>query len=129
MQAISSPWVEWISDLEARHITCDNGLAVVLLWDTKRGRDFQNIAQFVYCCDELPGRVLPTAQKLEKWLVREESPSESFKAQMSEVLSEFWVIATENALKIAFKEVDNKVAPVEFVFICMSASLLLHKPC
>ncbi|KAH7920066.1 hypothetical protein BV22DRAFT_1040298 [Leucogyrophana mollusca] len=117
LQAISSPWAEWISDLEARHVLSDQGLAEVLEWDTTRGRDFQCIAQLVYCCDGLPDQLLPTAQKLEKWLTRVDSPPPTFKTQMNDVLSAFWHIASNRTLNAAFVKVDKRVAPVEFVFI------------
>ncbi|EGN99785.1 hypothetical protein SERLA73DRAFT_179998 [Serpula lacrymans var. lacrymans S7.3] len=117
LQAIASPWAEWIAALDGRHVDGDDGLASVLTWDIKRGRDFQCIAQFVYCCDGLPDHLLPTAQKLEKWLVRVDSPPHTFKQQISDVLSEFWHIAKTPALNAAFVKVDKRVAPVEFVFI------------
>jgi hypothetical protein len=93
------------------------GLGSVLEWDTSRGRDFQCIAQLVYCCDGLPEHPLPTAQKLEKWLKRVDNPPTTFMAQINDVLSEFWHIATTPELNFPFTEVDKRVAPVEFVFI------------
>lgn len=118
LQAISSPWADWIADLELRHVNADNtGLASVLEWDTTRGRDFQCIAQLIYCCDGLPDHPLPTAQKLEKWLKRVDNPSTTFMTQINDVLSEFWHIATKSELNAAFTEVDKRVAPVEFVFV------------
>ncbi|KAG9316365.1 hypothetical protein JVU11DRAFT_2398 [Chiua virens] len=117
LQAISSPWADWIGDLEMRHVQCEGGLAEVLEWDTKRGRDFQCIAQMVFCCDSLPDHVLPTAAKLEKWLSRVDKPSQAFKTHMDGVLNEFGYIAMTPTLNIAFEQVDKRVAPVEFVFI------------
>ncbi|KAF9222541.1 hypothetical protein BS17DRAFT_735287 [Gyrodon lividus] len=117
LQAISSPWAEWISDLELRHVNCDGGLAELLEWDTKRGRDFQCIAQLVYCCDSLPDHALPTAQKLERWLSRTDKPNQVLKTHISDVLTEFGYIAMTPGLNAAFDEVDKRVAPVEFVFI------------
>ncbi|KAF8844680.1 hypothetical protein BDN67DRAFT_894469 [Paxillus ammoniavirescens] len=117
LQAISSPRAEWISDLELRHVNTEGGLAEVLEWDTKRGRDFQCIAQLVYCCDSLPEHALPTAQKLEKWLLGSNKPNQAFKAQINDVLTEFGYIAMTPGLNAAFEQVDKRVAPVEFVFI------------
>jgi hypothetical protein len=117
LQAISSPRAEWISDLELRHVNTEGGLAEVLEWDTKRGRDFQCIAQLVYCCDSLPEHALPTAQKLEKWLLGSDKPNQAFKAQINDVLTEFGYIAMTPGLNAAFEQVDKRVAPVEFVFI------------
>ncbi|KAG2368139.1 hypothetical protein BDR07DRAFT_1448474 [Suillus spraguei] len=118
LQAISSPWADWISDLELRHVNAEHkGLASVLEWDTTRGRDFQCIAQLIYCCDGLPDHPLPTAQKLEKWLKRVDKPPTTFMTQINDVLSDFWHIATQSDLDAAFTEVDKRVAPVEFVFV------------
>ncbi|KAG0706125.1 hypothetical protein DFH29DRAFT_980605 [Suillus ampliporus] len=118
LQAISSPWADWIADLELRHVNVDNkGLGSVLEWDTTRGRDFQCIAQLIYCCDGLPEQQLPTTQKLERWLKRVDNPLPTFVTQINDVLSEFWHIATTPGLDIAFTQVDKRVAPVEFVFV------------
>ncbi|KAL4074113.1 hypothetical protein V8B97DRAFT_1864609 [Scleroderma yunnanense] len=117
LQAISSPWAEWIADLHTRHVNSEGALAQALEWDTKRGRDFQCIAQMVYCCDSLPDHALPTAQKLERWLSRVDKPGQAFKKQISDALDAFWHIANVEGLKIAFRQVDKRVAPVEFVFI------------
>ncbi|KAH0827513.1 hypothetical protein J3R83DRAFT_4226 [Lanmaoa asiatica] len=117
LQAISSSWADWISDLEMRHVNCDGGLAEVLEWDTRRGRDFQCIAQMVYCCDLLPEHALPSAQKLEKWLSRVDKPNQAFKNNIGDALNEFGHIAMTPGLNTAFEQVDKRVAPVEFVFI------------
>ncbi|KAI6157621.1 hypothetical protein BKA82DRAFT_995958 [Pisolithus tinctorius] len=117
LQAISSSWAEWIADLHTRHVNAEGALADVLEWDVKRGRDFQCIAQMVYCCDSLPEHALPTAQKLEKWLARVDKPTQSFKTRISDTLDAFWYIATAENLNAAFTQVDKRVAPVEFVFI------------
>lgn len=117
MQAISSHWADWIADLELRHVNCEGGLAQVLEWDTRRGRDFQCLAQLVFCCDLLPEHGLPTAAKLEKWLSRVDKPTQSFKNHIGDVLDEFGYIATTPELNSAFEQVDKRVAPVEFVFI------------
>ncbi|KAJ7665540.1 hypothetical protein B0H17DRAFT_1143428 [Mycena rosella] len=68
LAAVDSPWAEWwITQLEHRHISIDGGLSETLHWDTKRGREFQNVAQFVYCCDGYPdSENVPTAPKMEK---------------------------------------------------------------
>jgi hypothetical protein len=117
LQAISSPWAEWISDLETRHVLADGGLSTVLQWDTKRGRDFQCIAQFVYCCDGLPDHLFPTAPKMEKWLCRVDKPTQAFQAIIGDVLTEFWVIATTEDWQYGFKNVGKRLAPIEFVFV------------
>ena len=107
----------WITQLEARHVTVEGGLSDVLEWDTKRGRDFQNIAHMVFCCDGLPDEVLPTAQKIEKWISRIDNPPEQFKADIEEVLTAFWRIASNKKYNEAFTKISQRIAPVEFIFI------------
>jgi hypothetical protein len=118
LQAIASPWAEWVSELETKHVICDGGLAQVLEWDTKRGRDFQCLAHFVYCCEGFPDQhLLPTAAKMEKWLTREDSPTHGFKVTINDVLTMFYYIASTPKFNKGFKLIDKRLAPVEFVFI------------
>jgi hypothetical protein len=117
LQAIASPWAEWVTDLSMRHIANEGGLGHHLDWDNKRGRDFQCLAQLIYCCDSLPAKLIPTHQKMEKWLVRTDNPQHNFKTSINDVLNEFYYIATEKKLQDAFKKIDKRLAPVEFVFI------------
>lgn len=119
LQAISSPYAEWLSELESRHITVENGLSYVLEWDTKRGRDYQNLAHFIFCCDRLPVEDLPTPHKLETWLSQENPPTESFKRDIEEVLTDFWNMATDHSLNEGFRLINKRIAPVEFVFIAV----------
>jgi len=109
--------VRWITQLEARHVAVDGGLSDVLEWDTKRGRDFQNIVHMVFCCDGLPEELLPTAQKIEKWISRIDNPPEQFKADIEEVLTAFWRIASSKNYNEAFTKITQRIAPVEFIFI------------
>jgi len=75
LQAISSPWANYITHLEKTHLTIDGGLVDHIAFDDTRGRAFQNTAQLVYCCAGLP------AAKLEKWLVApDERRSAAFNA-------------------------------------------------
>ncbi|PFH52790.1 hypothetical protein AMATHDRAFT_139317 [Amanita thiersii Skay4041] len=117
LQAISSPWSEWMSQLEAQHVTINDGLLNKFEWDTKRGRDFQNIAHFVYCCDCLPEEQIPTTQKLEKWLSRVDPPGDQFKDDIDTVLRQLWLIASDPRYNKGFKAISKRLAPVEFVFI------------
>lgn len=129
LQAISSPWAEWIADLHIRHVNSEDGLAKVLEWDTKRGRDFQCIAQMVYCCGSLPDQALPTAQKLERWLSRVDRPGDGFKSHIVDALNTFWHIASTPELNAAFHRVEKRVAPVEFVFIGTTIRILKSLIC
>ncbi|KAA1476804.1 hypothetical protein DENSPDRAFT_843892 [Dentipellis sp. KUC8613] len=117
LQAIASPRAHWICQLETKFIAADDGLPEKFEFDTKRGRNFQNLAFIAYCCDSLPEQTLPTAQKLERWLMSDAVPPEAFVVDVEGVLQTMWHIASERRLNAAFKDVKAKVAPVEFVFI------------
>ena len=54
---------------------------------------------------------------MEKWLLRVDSPTPSFKLLINEVLTEFWHIATTPHLKYGFTSINKRLAPVEFVFV------------
>ncbi|KAJ7283565.1 hypothetical protein C8J57DRAFT_1217950 [Mycena rebaudengoi] len=119
LAAVDSKWASWIAQLEQRHITVEGGLSQTLIWDTTRGRQFQNVAQFVYCCDGYPGdRNVPTAPKMDKWLSRVDQPTEQFKREIDDALNDIAYLATSlnPDLKKGFT-IGKKLAPVEFVFI------------
>ncbi|KZT68263.1 hypothetical protein DAEQUDRAFT_728072 [Daedalea quercina L-15889] len=117
LQAISSPWSDFVGELDARYINCDNGLTTIIDVDMKRGRDFQTLAQFVYCCRFYPEPVVPTAQKMEQWVSNGEEPEGWFKTALKEALTKFWHIGYSKTLNYGFTQIQKRVAPIEFVFI------------
>lgn len=124
LQAISSPWGAWISSLESKHVHIENGLRELFQWDVARGRDFQNIAHLIYCCDKLENedrQELPTASKIDVWLRRTDEPDPRFQKRINDVLDFMTYLAGRDArrdgLVNGFVAVGKRVAPVEFVFI------------
>lgn len=104
--------------MESKHVSIEDGLSAKLSWDIRRGRDFQNIAHMIYCCDGYPNeQLLPTAQKIEKWISRADKPTVQFKEDIENVLRGLWVIATTEELKTGFVDIPQRIAPVEFIFI------------
>ncbi|KAJ7752859.1 hypothetical protein B0H16DRAFT_1835926 [Mycena metata] len=97
----------WTARLEGRHISIEGGLSQVLDWDTQRGRDFQNVAHFVHCCDGYPDQNLFTAAKMDKWLSRVDPPGEQCKRDIDNALSEFGRVVTDPALKMGFSKVPK----------------------
>jgi len=127
LQAISSPWATLIGDLETQFVSAEDGLANVLQWDTKRGRDFQCIAQLIFCCDKLPEQTgPPSMQKLSKWLLRDDQPPPKLKSNIKDVLVSFRYIASRPELNSAFSKIQARVAPVEFVFIGVLLYLMIQ---
>ncbi|KAG6869262.1 hypothetical protein C0993_000015 [Termitomyces sp. T159_Od127] len=128
LQALSSPWAHWIRELERRHVGVEGGLATVLEWDTKRGRDFQNIAYLVCCCDFLPAKEeMPTATSMMKWIEREDPPTEQFKNDIRDVLLDFWNIGNDKNLNYGLKNIGSRLAPVEFIFVGVLLYLMRKK--
>lgn len=117
LQAISSEWAAWISDMDTMRVSCDDGIADKINVDIKRGRNFQSLAQMVYCCHGIPDQLIPTATKLEQWLSKADKPTPLFKKTINDVLTEFWHLANTRGLDRAFRKIDKRVAPIEFVFI------------
>ncbi|PCH43474.1 hypothetical protein WOLCODRAFT_25940 [Wolfiporia cocos MD-104 SS10] len=117
LQAISSPWSDWIGELDARYISLDDGLTTKFDVDMKRGRDFQTLAQLVYCCNNYPEHVVPTAPKMEQWLQRGDAPSPEFKRAVSDTMTAFWHFSNTPGLNDVFTKIKQRVAPIEFVFI------------
>ena len=125
LQAISSPWANYVTHLEKTHVTIDGGLVDAIAFDDTRGRAFQNVAQLVYCCSGVPAaQRIPSAAKLEKWLAApDDRPSAAFRDAMGAVLGRLWQIARSSDHDAPFRRFKAKVSPVEFVFIGTLAPL------
>ncbi|TFK29405.1 hypothetical protein FA15DRAFT_664354 [Coprinopsis marcescibilis] len=122
LQAISSPRAEWIGRMSKKHINLGtkDGLDTVLKFDTKRARDFQNIASLAYCCDGLPNEQrIPTAVVIDTWLTSEDTPRKTFKEAVDTVLDDLYYLATEPKFNkdILQLQKSKRIAPVEFIFI------------
>ncbi|KAH9953921.1 hypothetical protein BGW80DRAFT_1191479 [Lactifluus volemus] len=129
LQAIASPWANYITHLEKTHVTIDGGLVDQIAFDDTRGRAFQNVAQLVYCCSGLPAnQYVPTAAKLDKWLNAPGGgrPTEAFQDAMAVVLGRLWEIARDPELDAPFRRFTAKIAPIEFVFIGVLLYVMRH---
>ncbi|KAH8119271.1 hypothetical protein DFH11DRAFT_1686192 [Phellopilus nigrolimitatus] len=125
LAAISSPYADWITELDVKHIRdADDGLGTRILWDSRRGKHFQCLAQMIYCCERLPLRSDPSSAKLTSWLHRLDAPGQQFKQEIENVLNSYWIIASSEDLRAPFTVVKQMVAPVEFVFIGVLIAVL-----
>jgi hypothetical protein len=79
----------------------------------------QCLANLIYCCYGHPQQLMPTAQKLDSWLTRADPPPQAFRGTINEVLTTFYYFAKTAPYNKAFKSIDKRLAPVEFVFIGM----------
>ena len=102
--------------MQTRFILHEDSLTEKINVAVKRGQDFQLIAGLVYCCDGYPTPVQPSSKNLENWLNVDESPSTQFKETIRDVLTAFWHIANRHELNYAFRNVQKRVAPAEFIF-------------
>lgn len=96
----------------------EGGLASLINVETKRARDFQNLAHLVYCCEGVPEEErFATSAKITPWVDKEEAPSKKFEKAIEHTLRDFVSLATDKRYNQAFRTIDKKVAPVEFIFI------------
>ncbi|PIL34001.1 hypothetical protein GSI_03709 [Ganoderma sinense ZZ0214-1] len=118
LQAIPSPWSEWIGELQSRYVYIDDSLTQKINVTIKRGQDFQLIAGIVYCCDKLSEQeqAMPSSNNLNVWLSREDPPPDTFKGAIRDLFNRFWNIANDDDLNMAFTEMKQRVAPAEFIF-------------
>jgi hypothetical protein len=116
LQAVSSPWANFITALEGQFVADENTLGEHLTWDTNRGRDYQGVAYMVYCCDCYPTEECPTALKVMKWSEQlERLPNDQFQTMMRETMKTYLLLASDLQYKWAFS--GKKISPVEFTFI------------
>lgn len=117
LQAIASTRATWITTLSHMRLNSDEGLGQKINVDLKRGRDFQSLAQFIFCCESLPELQTPSAQKIEAWISQKTEPTAAFKKAIDDTLGAFWYMAGERAYNRGFVQFEQRVAPVEFMFI------------
>jgi hypothetical protein len=117
LQAIASPWADYVNELDMKYISIGGGLGSHVEFDAKRGRTFQNIASMLYCCEEIDLQRTPSAPQLEKWLNGPREPSRTFKSRVERMLSNLLEIACDANLNLGFTGFSSKVSPAEFVFI------------
>lgn len=121
-----TPWSDWLTELDLKHVRSAEGLADIMSWDIKRGRSFQCIVQLLYCCDHLPQYSQPISGRVELWLSsRVHEPMPVFRKQIEQVLTTFYNIGSDPRLNRAFTVVSARIAPVEFVFIGVLIATLL----
>ena len=108
---------DWISLLSKKNVNSENGLRWQIEVDLKRGRDFQSLANLVYCCSSIPNPRMPSAQKIEQWIRDASEPEQEFKSAVEDVLRTFWYLASQERYNKGFTDIEQRVAPVEFVFI------------
>ncbi|CAL1707411.1 unnamed protein product [Somion occarium] len=117
LQAVSSAWATWISEIDSRYMSCENGITDIVNVDIKRGRNFQSLAHLVYCCYGVPEQLTPTPSKLETFLTKTSPPDPEFKSSIVHVLNDIMAIAMDKNKNKAFTYIKHRIAPIEFVFM------------
>jgi hypothetical protein len=86
-----------------------------LKMDVERGRDFTNLASFIYCAAHLPDeRARPTNDKLTAWLDDQSALTDQLQQRVNLALDDFWEMVNHHSEP--FLLVEQKLAPVEVVF-------------
>ncbi|KAF8882218.1 hypothetical protein CPB85DRAFT_1339740 [Mucidula mucida] len=124
LQALSTPHADWVGQLVEHYIRIENGISEHIDWQTKNGADFYNVAMAVYACDYMENQPTPTSTTVERWLKRSESPEPQFRAKITNMLRTFRILASKKKYNKAFKTMTKRVAPAEFVFICVALYVL-----
>ncbi|GJJ06450.1 hypothetical protein Clacol_000642 [Clathrus columnatus] len=117
LRAISSPISDWVHKLQQKFVDTENGLQQNLRWNVARGRDFSGMAQFCFCCWQLPQFTTPTNSKLEKWLQSAPPPKPDFHKQVQKVLESYVHLSMREEYQAGFSGFKERVAPVEFLMI------------
>lgn len=120
MQAITSPRVDFIRELQRRFIesgqdnTC---LADVIDMKVARAQDFQTLAQVVFCVGNLPAEPNYSAGPIDRWLRVQDPVPNQLRMGVIHALTHMYNLATTPGLDSVYKKVDKALAPVEFVFL------------
>ncbi|KAF5333571.1 hypothetical protein D9611_002455 [Ephemerocybe angulata] len=123
LQAVNSATAAWLGALEQRFLLIKGGLLELIDLDTGRARAYQNLANLAYTCEGLPNEErFATSGKISQWVATSPAPSKQLKRTVEDSLQTFISIAADKAHNQAFRTIDKKVAPVEFIFI----GVLLH---
>ncbi|KAF8609059.1 hypothetical protein BDV93DRAFT_519081 [Ceratobasidium sp. AG-I] len=121
-KAISSPTVTWMRELVARYFEGDDGITQHLPVNTKRSKDFQCFAQYVYMANALPNFDMPLAAKLTKFLKEQDHRKPAFKKAVEKAMEELSeLVQDEDLVKMIGV---SPIAPVELVHICLLCLLL-----
>ncbi|GMK54663.1 hypothetical protein CspeluHIS016_0112490 [Cutaneotrichosporon spelunceum] len=119
LQALGGHWSSWITYLEKKYIVEKGGLRDKLpKFDVGRGRPFQVIASFVMMAYDPESKPAPTNVSLTRFFERDDRPERPFQQRVEMTLAILVAIATD-FYDAAFATVEQRVAPVEFMGICM----------
>lgn len=104
------------------YVKNDGGISTHITWNVKNAGDFSNVNIAVYCCFNLAKQPTPHRQNIEKWLNTSTMPDRQFKRDIEEMLQTLLDIVSSHKYNKAFQanKISQRVAPVEFVFICRS---------
>ncbi|ORX34990.1 hypothetical protein BD324DRAFT_609725 [Kockovaella imperatae] len=116
MQAISSPWTNWILELQKKYISHEGTLGDMIKIDQTRGRAYQALSAFVQLAYYYPDRQSTISYVQQTvFLSRADQPDKPFKKKIEMTLALMVDIATNHFAK-AFGVVTARVAPSEFWF-------------
>lgn len=115
-QAFSGPWSDLVREITNEYYLCADGISDNMDLDHARGRDFQNLAQTIYCINQLPNQAHGTTMQIEKWFNKEDPPPAATRQRIRDIFKVFREIARHKQLKLPLKK-PSRVAPAEFIMI------------
>jgi hypothetical protein len=118
-----TPRRDLINELCDRYVKGRGKRPVILDWNTQRARDFEGLATVAHLIVEYPERPNPTAAHLKYWLDSASEPEARLRPDLIRIMDEFWRIAKNKKLNVAFTGMKQKVAPLEFIMIGASHAL------
>lgn len=115
MAAHVGPWALFATTIKQEYLS--EGSQLLEYWgvETSRARDFQYAAQIIMGIYTLPARCSFTTPVLDKWLQRQDPPTEKFKRQIRELFDRYMAVGPFNVQKV--------ISPVEFVMITILIKL------
>ncbi|KZT62016.1 hypothetical protein CALCODRAFT_479498 [Calocera cornea HHB12733] len=128
LQGITSPFADFVRQLQKQYVDGENTLGDSINWQKKRGVDFACCAQILACLYNLPTFVWPGQTQLDKFLRKKEVPTNSFRLEVLQIFAEYVSLARDNRYNAGFRDITERVAPVELVMIGLLIGYMKDAP-
>ncbi|KAL4071897.1 hypothetical protein V8B97DRAFT_1942097 [Scleroderma yunnanense] len=151
LQVINSPMASFVRTLQTQYLESGGLSGDELDWDHSRGGDFRCLTQALYLISKYPQQMsVGSIQQLEKWLLNptarptrkkkskgrksssddgenegdpDLSQDTSFLEKIHSTFQTFAQLVTDSALRPLFLKEQWRVAPIEFVMMCLLISV------
>lgn len=125
LQGLDTPWAIWVRALVLKHLVSkpsdvEQSLGEYIKLNSTRGKAFQSMMGAVWCIHNLPNYSAFSglqANPIKKLLEGNIGPEPRFMTLVDEVFAAFLHIAQTPEYNMAFTQLKQRVAPIEFVYI------------